>query len=806
MAGSTSKGIRLLIHPSFEDVPFKGGSPSDDSPFSLLHGYLRELGFDVQFAVGVKFFELLAQSDVVLFGGFSEAIGVSPTEVRGIIDSISQFVAAGGGLLLVSDSLRLIETRSGLNELAIKSGVRFHEYHNYPPLTIQLFHPHYVTANIAKIRVKSVASLELMNNAKALATTRVTRQPVIASSRVGLGRVVNVGDVSLFSDSLLDSDDNRIFVANIFYWLSSQNIIDIENVIVPEVVRWGQSCSVVVELANNHPELRSDVKCILESDADALIAEPAKKERTIPPGRSTRMQWSVRPQILGSQKLRLILRVNGRQTFHFDQLPSMDCVAPGFLSLVVKDAGTDEQLTIAMTGGKIVVEGAFHEETQLDQPLTFELTTGDGLVEQACEPGNNVTRWHLRAVSPGTQPIVLRITETGQALSALVNVVQSYDDRLADIMAAMVAPLDAEIAERLRQVADILSHPDIRLQPFRVMSPDDYIRDVYTDEVALWLQSILVSARRERWENHGLLDLLLSYIAPTYLPYRGSFIPYDPLLASHLARLHPRMRQFLECNLLGSEETSELQIKQNIAAYLLHERYGHGFFYTCTMLGQQLAILQRHRFFDESNRELNQQERLAAQSLRDSSVIVNEGFAAWLELTFLVRLGQEIRPATSLRRLLLLDANGLQRAELRSNFFRTFKPRYPSQYREGLESLEFISKEFRPTCALHVFRSATNIDLGVSESDNGQIELQMTLLDIEARLLDKQDDQWRSSFRLQRMAESLHRASNDAKETVRKQYCLNDCAQRCPLQMLLADKLQWRSISETGHGPTTART
>jgi hypothetical protein len=379
----------------------------------------------------------------------------------------------------------------------------------------------------------------------------------------------------------------------------------------------------------------------------------------------------------------------------------------------------------------------------------------------------------------------------------MVTVQRSLQDQLAELRAAYVYPLDAEIAERLQAVDRRLSDEAVRSQPFKILPPYQYIREVYDARASTWLKQVLAAARREQWYNLDLLNQVLIYFAPAYLPGRGSLVPYDPALASHLARLHPTARWRIECNLVRSEESEDINVKQNIAAYLLHEKYGHGFFYTHTRLGQQLAILHRHGFPEKPDDERYENYTEATRLIKDSAIIVNEGFAAWMELTFLGKLDREVRQAVFPRRVLLLqEATGLYERQRDSRFFQTLPPRFDSPYQEGFEYLDFVSQNFHPCCAMQVFLIATNVEFGISEDAKGHIQFEQEATEIEQQLLEAEKDDTCSHLRLRKIGELLYDHRKDLQEHVRKHHCPEDCKDYCPLEKLIEERLDWRKPHE----------
>ena len=80
------------------------------------------------------------------------------------------------------------------------------------------------------------------------------------------------------------------------------------------------------------------------------------------------------------------------------------------------------------------------------------------------------------------------------------------------------------------------------------------MQKLYAEEAAVRIAGMLAAARREQWFNPALLDIILEYFCAYVLAQSGAFIPYDPDLASHLAKLHITDRRYLEYNLLRSNE------------------------------------------------------------------------------------------------------------------------------------------------------------------------------------------------------------------------------------------------------------
>lgn len=751
--------------------------------FSALYRMLIDAGYAIEHTDKYFLSEQLANCHVVVIGAPEVDLQQEEKEI------LEQFVREGGAVLVMVDSGTTMRSLPVLQEmLAEVIDLTLHEYHNYPPTYLQEFWPHYITAGVNKVQIDKVAFFEVGEFAIPLARTRTTRQVIMACATVGQGRVVAVGDLAWLTDDLLTLFDNEKLATNVFRWLTGYNLIDIGRLEISETVKWGDAATVILQLHSNETEARPQIECVLESDVDALIDEPVRKHRSIPPGQATQMQWTVRPQILGNQKLRLIVHIEEGESLFFDVLPEMCCLAPGYLTLEIKHEG--KRRTSFQTKEHFTAEGVFHWDGEEQQPYHLELKGSDGLLTRGYEEGHSITRSHLQAIASGQHQITLRLAETNQSLTALITVKPSDKDRLKEIKAAYLYPLDAEIAERLGQIDAGLTHESILKQPFRFVPPEEFLKNTYAERDIPWLQGVLAAIRREQHQNFALLDLFLVHFAPTYLPHRGTFIPYDPTLASRLIRLHPTDRRYMEYNLLQSEESEDITIKQNVAAYLLHEKYGHGFFFTQTRLGRQLSLLMRPEFYDESGGQAKDYQDIARQ-IKHSAIIINEGFAAWMELTFMGKLDRDIRQAVYPRRVLLIDEAASLR-DLRSDFFQEFPPKHASPYRAGFEYLDFIGKKLDLRCAVRSFLIATNIEFGIKEDVQGHLEFQLTPVEIRGRLFDARPD-WRGCDRLRLIAELLYKNIKEVQGCLKDRHCSTDCGQGdCPLEIFVEEELDWR--------------
>lgn len=746
--------------------------------FSRLHDILKEQNFGITFLDSLSRQDQLENIDVLVAG--------IPEYLRQTLDPniIERYLNNGGSLLLITNATTMINPPQDLNKVAAIAGIQFQEYLNVPAPTIKRFYPHFITTNVNQIKPYKVSSMILTNGAHSLADTEKPAETFLAYAHVGKGRIVAIGDEGWLKDDRLPDKDNQKLIGNVFTWLARRNRLELEEVELPERIPLGKSGKIIVKIRNCHETKRANFKCYLDSDAGALINEPSREKHGIPPGKSTSIQWQIQPQEIGEQQLRLIIEQEEGDAFYFDRLPGVHCDVSGYFTLEIKDNNGRSQ-TSFQRGEHFVVEGTFHSTAVPETLASYEyhLQLDGGLIQRSFEPGQGVSRWHLQAVDSGSQKVTIRLKRSEQLLTARVHIQNSLQDQINEIQAAMVAPLDAEIAYRLRQIDPLLSDNYIQDQPFTILSTDDYVTQLFSEEHAIRLKGMLASARREQWYNPDLLNIIFEHFLPTYVSNLGTFVPYDPDLASHLARLHPRSRRYLEGNLLSSNESSDVQTRQNVAAYLLHEKYGHGFFYAHTRLGQQLAILQRH------DRHASLTELVA-----DSSLIANEGFATWMELTLLDKLDREIRPSVSVRRDILIEkGSGLFDRALRSDYFDKFSPRFDSPYRQGFEYFDYISRTFHPGCAVQVLLMAANINLGISEDENGMLILTKSEEQIHELILGTKDPQWRANARLEAIANYLLDNEKAVLQKTKEQFCPHDClGKNCSLQHYIGDKFNWR--------------
>jgi len=383
----------------------------------------------------------------------------------------------------------------------------------------------------------------------------------------------------------------------------------------------------------------------------------------------------------------------------------------------------------------------------------------------------------------------------------------SLDWQRESIRTEYVEPLDAEIVRRLVYAYPAFGDESMRQILFRVLSPEEYIKEVYPAPIiGDHFRDTLAAARRETQFNLRLLNKILPNFAPIYSVCYGACAPFDPELASRWAQLHPTEKESLLYNFIQLEDSDPATTRRNVAAYLLHEKYGHGFFFAHTRLGRQLAVLDRHYFLRNEEegmlgvpypRSIRQRYAEAIRALDHSAIIVNEGFAAWVELNFLAQMEGEIAAAVHPRKVFLVEqATRLYSLIAESRYFQEFRPLFDSPYQEGYEKLEAIQRAFGDSygkkCAIQVFLKATDISLGIKVGPDGP-EFSLSPEEMLNALIDpEQPDDARSDRRLRRIFNVLTYNRDHVRSEQRHLQCHRSCPHpACPVHALIAAELGW---------------
>jgi hypothetical protein len=651
---------------------------------------------------------------------------------------------------------------------------------------------------------------------RVVATLPRTNKPFLAAIDIdeNFGRMVVIGDCFIFENKYFNLDDNQQLSLNIFRWLARHNPLECCNAQVKSEVRYGQTTPFSIVLKNPNKERLEHIECSLESDASVLIEEPSLlRIRSIPGDGQTQLQWNLKPLQLGSYNLRLTIdfpKESKHKSLFFDVAAQFKCIPDAEIDLVfLNHQGKIQE--IVETGIPFEVKAVYRWEDKTKQ-IPLQLNLNCPLSHIRVEPiGDN--HWRLTALDAGKWQLELEASEIDRRIIRLIHAYPSAKTQIEAIEQNVVAPLAAEVHRQVSQIRQEFDSKVIRNISFRLFTPEDLVILLYSSSKKEQRLEAIQAARCETQDFFPLVERLLEFIAPTYSPLQGCCIPYDPKLAAHLAKEHPLYKEQLAYNFLcldGNERYGQVWLEGNIAALLLHEKYGHGFFYTQTTVGRQLVILYRHGFLGGVEREgfkspyrrsLQQEYSSASEALHDSTLILNEGFAAWMELTVLPRLTGIVSQAVYRRKDFLFNYDEYlkilaKEAKEKSYFKDRLKPFYGSRYQEGYEYLEEIQSdlgsECGTKCAVQAMIKAADVDFGITER-NGQIHFGLTADKLEKALLDKQEgDDALTHIRLKRIQRVLSEYADEIRRDQERLQCHRCCLHReCPVDRIINEHLGW---------------
>ncbi len=782
----------------------EGDQESDT--YSILRQELGKIGlqFAVHQASAGPITHALAEYDVLVLAAPTQPLSLAE------VNAMTDFVQRGKALLIANNAESLWQQASNSANLLLESfGLGTERLLSHAPQEITALRPHYVSSGVNRLTTVQPAYLETLDSLPyVVAALPWTDKPFIAAVESKSGRLVAIADFVMFGDKHLSEGDNRQLALNIFSWLARENVLDCYNAHLDPQVRFGHPATFSITLSNPHADRLEYIRCHLESDASAQIQEPVLRIRSIPANGQTWLQWSIEPRKLGSQRLRLTTSFPRNKThlpLVFDTVAQFQCVPDAEIDLVVP-VSPGNALGIAETGVAFEAQAVVRWAKNAHQvPLQFELDCP--LAHMTVEPASQADthRWRLTALDQGDWPITLIVSQTKQRVSRLVRVQPSAQTRIASVERDIVAPLSEEIQRLVSQLRREFDEDAVRRIPFRLFVPEDQVCLLYPPEVAKRLEEILQSARTEMHANRRLVEQILRNITPTYSPVHGCCIPYDPKLAADLAGRHELYEENLIYNFMSMEGRDQTTLEQNVAAFLLHEKFGHGFFFTRTVLGQQLAILHRYglvrpvdyeRLLAPYPRRLHEAYREAIQALSDSAVIVNEGFAAWLELAVLPRLAGAVGQSAYQRRDFLFNRDeDMVRLAKQSQYFQRFPPFRDSRYQEGCEYFDLIQGYFGKDCgfkcAVQAMLKAAQVHVGISESD-GQVWFALGAEPLKAEMLDAQHDDARADMRLRRIHSVLRKYSEQIRVEQKRLQCHRVCLHHeCPINATINQRLGW---------------
>lgn len=746
---------------------------------------------------------------------------LKPEEVKAIVS----FVKQGNSMLITSDQESLVLTEGdSINAILEPLGLRFEELLNYPPEQVFNLLPHYLSSEVSQVKIKEPVYIKTLPNSPypdvdIIATLPDTGKTFLVALELPgdnkSGRVVVLGNDLIFSDKYINTGDNNKLASNILCWLAGQNSLDCHNAIVlPEVI-YRQNAEFSIAIANPKSQRLENISCTLESDNNVLIQEPIKKIRFLPSNGKTQLQWTIIPQQLGQQTLRLTIDIpasdhsenNQTSSLFFAPVAQFQCVPDAEFDLVfLNPQGKAQEIIETGVTFEVKVIARWNNlakavplKMQLECPLTHIK------VEQI-----STERWYLTVLDPGDWLITLHINDINHRITRLVHAYPSAKAQIEKIQREVVTPLAAEIHYQVSQIRQELDSEEIRKIPFELLTPEEQVNRLYNYSLKEQLLEALQAARNENKRFSPLVEKLLQLIAPIYSPIHGCCIPYEPKLAAHLVKEHPFFEQQLAYNfqsIEGDKRYDQTWLEGNIAALLLHEKYGHGFFYKHTKVGQQLAILYRYGLLRKVDREglkspyqqlfLEDEYRSAIEILHHSSIILNEGFATWMEFTILRRLKGSVSQTVYRRKDFLFSHDeSLTFLQKDSEYFQKFEPFYPSRYQEGYEYLEEIQSIFGTECGskcvVQAVIKAADVDFGIIEHRE-RVEFLLHPGKIKEDLLkeDDNDNLTSPTERLKSIWQLLRKHTDEIRTEQQRLQCHRHCLHpECPVNLVIHKYLE----------------
>ena len=163
--------------------------------------------------------------------------GGKPVFLREEIKAVENFVAKGGGLVVLNEYMPS-QWGSNLNELVAPFGVSFNDDIVTVPVTsggsrkdLQQFvtkeiRQHPTTEHVGDLSYLAGCSCacSVGSTAKAIVLSP-TKVPLALAAEHGCGRVVIVGDTDLFAEPYVGQNDNATFIVNILQWVTGANEI-----------------------------------------------------------------------------------------------------------------------------------------------------------------------------------------------------------------------------------------------------------------------------------------------------------------------------------------------------------------------------------------------------------------------------------------------------------------------------------------------------------------------------------------------------------------------------------------------------
>ncbi len=222
--GGVYEGAPHVQLPAPNDI-LSGGSVLWDMTHGVYLGYqpavnytslvslLNGMGFTVDTtAAGVNNVPLANYDVLVVNLGSNWNSAYTAAEVT----AIQNFVASGGGLVVLGDNP--ITPNANINPVAQAFGGTFGIADLIDPITNLAAHP--IFNGVTSLDLDAGGQVSAAAPAEVIAWDSLSRGAV-AVAQVGVGKVVLIGDINLWTNSYIANVDNQLFAQNTFDWLAS---------------------------------------------------------------------------------------------------------------------------------------------------------------------------------------------------------------------------------------------------------------------------------------------------------------------------------------------------------------------------------------------------------------------------------------------------------------------------------------------------------------------------------------------------------------------------------------------------------
>ncbi len=135
------------------------------------------------------------------------------------VQAVTNWVYAGGSLLVLGDQFGYSDQRSHVNYLLGSYGLRWNSTHNEQGAS-NIFATHPVCESLSLVFPAAGGVVDVSGPAFQLVKTN-NNDIVAGGQEYGTGRVVMVSDINIFAYNYIDNDDDNKFAVNIANWLTA---------------------------------------------------------------------------------------------------------------------------------------------------------------------------------------------------------------------------------------------------------------------------------------------------------------------------------------------------------------------------------------------------------------------------------------------------------------------------------------------------------------------------------------------------------------------------------------------------------